>query len=387
MEQFIFEKLQSAYLLLAEIVGYEQSKDALNRMRAEQFVFYPKGGDASQGQIDVNAQKVQNSNKNEDEDNMKYLTKRADGRWQGAKTIDGKRYFVYAKTKADCYEKLKKLSKRKPRKPSYTVKDFATYYLETYKKGNVVESTYKDYVSTVKNYLSINTLMTKATTSQLQDIINAMPLTRQRGQVYQLIKQIFKKAYDLDIIKKNVADALVKGKLEKSERRALNLEEQQALFNQLTDDIFSRRVLFYLCTGARPTEIQTVNKTELRPGWVKINGKKTAQSTRWVKISDKLYKMLKNAPEGFFKFDTKKFRLHLQRVAQKAGIKYDIDIYTLRHTFATNLYILRVPEKDRQTYMGHSAGSTMTNDVYTTFSPDITAQNIYDIYGDFLPEF
>ena len=43
--------------------------------------------------------------------------------------------------------------------------------------------------------------------------------------------------------------------------------------------------------------------------------------------------------------------------------------------------------KDRQTYMGHAPGSTMTNGVYTTFSPDITAQNNYDIYGDWYPEF
>lgn len=41
----------------------------------------------------------------------------------------------------------------------------------------------------------------------------------------------------------------------------------------------------------------------------------------------------------------------------------------------------------RQTYMGHSPGSAMTNGVYTTFSPDVTAQNIYDIYGDWYPEF
>ena len=79
--------------------------------------------------------------------------------------------------------------------------------------------------------------------------------------------------------------------------------------------------------------------------------------------------------------------MHLQRICLKAGITYDVDTYTLRHTFATNLYILRVPEKDRQTYMGHSPGSTITNGVYTTFSPDVKAQNIYDIYGDWYPEF
>ena len=58
-----------------------------------------------------------------------------------------------------------------------------------------------------------------------------------------------------------------------------------------------------------------------------------------------------------------------------------------KHTFATNLYIIGVPEKDRQEYMGHVSGSPMTNDVYTTFTPDVKAENIYNIYGDFLPKF
>ena len=102
-------------------------------------------------------------------------------------------------------------------------------------------------------------------------------------------------------------------------------------------------------------------------------------------ISEQQLRMLKNME--FFKFDNKKFRQHLQRVCDKAGIDYDVDSYTLRHTFATNLYILRVPEKDRQTYMGHAAGSSMTNDVYTTFTPDTTPQDVYDIYGDWLPKF
>ena len=55
--------------------------------------------------------------------------------------------------------------------------------------------------------------------------------------------------------------------------------------------------------------------------------------------------------------------------------------------FAPNLYIIGVSEKDRQEYMGHVSGSPMTNDVYTTFTPDVKAKNIYDIYGDFLPKF
>lgn len=50
-------------------------------------------------------------------------------------------------------------------------------------------------------------------------------------------------------------------------------------------------------------------------------------------------------------------------------------------------YILGVHEKDRQAYMEHVAGSKVTNDVYTTYSPDVDAAEIASVYGDFLPKF
>lgn len=342
------------------------------------------GGDEKTSQQVISG--TQSSNK--ESENMKHLTKRSDGRWQGSKVIDGKRIYVYGRTQIECYEKLKNLNKKRKKSPKLmSVANFAVYFLEMYKKGNVGERTYSDYMSTVKLHINMKTPLNKVTTMQLQDLLNKLPATRIKGEVYQLLRQIFKKAYELDLIKKDVSEFLARGKIAKPERRALTIEEQSALILALGDDIFARRVMFYLCTGARPSELATVRKNELRPGWVKINGTKTAKSVRWVKISERMYEILKNAPPNFFKFDLRRFRQRLQRKCKEVGIKYDVDIYTLRHTFATNLYILRVPEKDRQQYMGHASGSTMTNDVYTTFSPDTKPQNIYDIYGDFLPEF
>lgn len=37
--------------------------------------------------------------------------------------------------------------------------------------------------------------------------------------------------------------------------------------------------------------------------------------------------------------------------------------------------------------MIHTGGSRITNDVYTTYSPDVTAAEIREIYGYFLPKF
>ncbi len=341
-----------------------------------------KGGDIQQ-----NVKIVSIDSEKEDNETMKYITKRSDGRWQARKTINGKRVCVYAKTQKECAQKLRALSNRKEYASQQSFYKFALYYLETYKKGNIADRTYADYKGTVDRHLAITTSMNRVTLQQLQAILNKMPATRQREETFKLMRQIVRKAYEMDMIKKDYAQFLVVGKITKGVKRALNIDEQIRLMSGLKDDLFSKRVIFYLCTGARPAEFATVKKSEIRPGWIKINGTKTKNAVRWVKVSEKLTSMLLDQSVEFFKFDPKKFRLHLQRVAENVGIEYEIDTYTLRHTFATNLYILRVPEKDRQVYMGHSAGSALTNDVYTTFSPDTTADDIYSIYGDFYPKF
>jgi len=346
------------------------------------------GGDEENSQTGSG---VQNLKSNEEEEHLKYLSKRTDGRWCARRTIDGKRICVYGRTQAEAYEKLRQIvggGKTRTRTKAQSFVEFANWWLVTFKKDRVSIKTYKSYQNAINNHLQINTPLNRVTAMQLQEIIGKLPATRIKEVVCQVMKAVMRKAYELDLIKKDMSAFIDKGKIKRENgRQALNLEEQRKLIGELGDDTFARRVMFYLCTGVRPAEIATIRKDELRPGWVKINGTKTQRAVRWVKISAKLEGIIAGSSEEFFKFDNKRFRERLQKTCRTAGIEREIDVYTLRHTFATNLYILRVPEKDRQTYMGHTAGSTMTNDVYTTFSPDTTPEDIYNIFGDWLPKF
>ena len=61
-------------------------------------------------------------------------------------------------------------------------------------------------------------------------------------------------------------------------------------------------------------------------------------------------------------------------------------VYRLRHTFATNLYYLQVPDKERSVYMGHYS-SVLTNDIYTDFDPNIKKEDILNLYRDLYPDF
>lgn len=146
-------------------------------------------------------------------------------------------------------------------------------------------------------------------------------------------------------------------------------------------------MLLYLVTGARPGELRRIKRKDTRPNYIKIEGTKNSRAVRWVKVSPKIVELVRSLPGEVFDFDLKRFRERLQRFCKDLGIDYEVTTYTLRHTFATNLYILGIPEKDRQAMMGHAGGSRITNDVYTTYSPDVTAAEIREIYGDFLPEF
>lgn len=321
---------------------------------------------------------------------------RKDGRYQLYVICGGKRHYVYASTERECRHKRAELEKELKKNPQQyfasgvhecmTLYEFGIFYVENFKKQYVVESTYKQYLSTVKKYLNSNTLLCKLRIEEVQGLINALPMTSLRGKVFSLLVQILKKAYALDFIKKHLGDLIEKGKTQDERLDALSIEDQQRLVQNLDlDTNFGKRVMFYLLTGARPAEMKTV--TEIKKGFVHLCGTKTKHADRWIKLSESAMKLFENAPVEFYRFDLKRFRQRLQKfVEQYCGIKSYVTVYTLRHTFATNLYYLGCPDKERAAYMGHTTTKT-TNDFYTSLDPTISAIDIKNIYGDFYPEF
>lgn len=321
---------------------------------------------------------------------------RKDGRYQLYVIYGGKRHYVYASTERECRHKRAELEKELKKNPQQyfasgvhecmTLYEFGIFYVENFKKQYVVESTYKQYLSTVKKYLNSNTLLCKLRIEEVQGLINALPMTSLRGKVFSLLVQILKKAYALDFIKKHLGDLIEKGKTQDERLDALSIEDQQRLVQNLDlDTNFGKRVMFYLLTGARPAEMKTV--TEIKKGFVHLCGTKTKHADRWIKLSESAMKLFENAPVEFYRFDLKRFRQRLQKfVEQYCGIKSYVTVYTLRHTFATNLYYLGCPDKERAAYMGHTTTKT-TNDFYTSLDPTISAIDIKNIYGDFYPEF
>jgi integrase len=324
-------------------------------------------------------------------DIMTRLKKRKDGRYQSYVKFEGKRYYVYSTNERECIRKKTDL-KRSLQTKTYntsprilTFHQLAILFMEQYKKFQLEEETYRSYVRNINNHLKIEIPMRNLKLEDVQHAINVLPATAIKDTVFQITRQICNFAYAHDYIKKDFAKLLTKGKTETSERDALLPCEQKLLLeNLIKGDVFSERVLFFLLTGARPCENKCVE--EITPGWIHIHGTKTKKSNRWIKISEEATNIFIDKPSNFFIFDNKRFRQRLQHFAKNCGIDANITVYTLRHTFATNLYYLGATDKERAIYMGHST-TKVTNDNYTMWDPNIDEKDIRQLYGNLYPHF
>ena len=117
-----------------------------------------------------------------------------------------------------------------------------------------------------------------------------------------------------------------------------------------------------------------------------IEGTKTKNAKRWIKISDWLQNKRTSMPGEYIlkRWAYNALKKQYKQFMQKC--KIDGSLYQLRHTFATNLFYLGVPDKERQSYMGHYS-SVLTNDVYTDFDPNIKKEDILNLYINLLPNF
>lgn len=116
MDDFAYEKILKVQQIINELVGFLDAgrvppppadppafSAKWRRVAAcGNFTLYVKGGDCpAQMTSDVHDAEPERG------EDMKYLTKRKDGRWQGSKVIDGKREFVYAATQRESVKSSK----------------------------------------------------------------------------------------------------------------------------------------------------------------------------------------------------------------------------------------------------------------------------------------
>lgn len=299
---------------------------------------------------------------------------RKDGRFQARyTTADGKQHSVYGHTQEEAQRKAisgYKGKKREERK-CLTYAEWYAKWIDLYKKPKLRPNTLKTYTYTAGKYLlpcigkiRLNLL----DTNKLQETLNRIKLPRQREIAGNILVASITKAYAVGIIKNNPAMGVEKTKHEYSERRSLTSEERDRLLTYIKNNRFETLFYVYLYAGLRRSEALALQWTDidLQNDTITVRNQvdekrqlvdlKTKKAYRTIPIFPPLkQKLLTLSQSDKFLFTWKPSRItqEFRIIFDNIGL-HDIDVHCLRHTYATMLKDMGVPDDLRTKWMGHS---------------------------------
>ena len=321
-------------------------------------------------------------------EDMKGITLRKDGRYSIRKTIDGKNYIKYARTLAEAkkiYTKLKKVRYYEdPTKTDFTLEKWNKYWLETFKKPFILQKSYHDIELIINK---INEKLGKIKLDKLQAIkiqkfLNEFSKGRTKERIQTYFNATLQKATDLGIIKINPFKAIVKEKKGKYKNYCFSYEEQKAILTELDNTNIKQEILIYLMTGCRPNELPKNENFNFAANLITINGTKNENAKhRVVEMSKNFTEYIKPYILAGCRLKVKDISEDFKSVCKKLNIKKPL-LYRLRHTFASNHFILQTPIKLIQEWLGHSTIS-LTLDIYTDYDKTASKEKIKDLYNNF----
>lgn len=298
---------------------------------------------------------------------------RKDGRFQARYTLDGVQHSVYGKTPDEALRKAIDGYKGKKRSKTQatTFEEWYKRWIQLYKVNKLRPNTLKNYNYTTNKYLipklgkiKINLL----DTNTLQEVLNGIKLSRQQEIAGNILVACITKAYTTGLIKTNPALGVEKLKHNYSERRALTTEEIQRLLETIKGDRFELLIYVYLYAGLRRSEalalrwsdIDMQKKTITVRHQVneqrQLTDTKSAKGNRTLPILPPLFDKLKEQEQnGNFLFTWRPSLItrELRKLFDNLNMP-DIDVHCLRHTFATMLKDMGIPDDLRTKWMGHS---------------------------------
>ena len=305
-----------------------------------------------------------------------HVRKRADGLYEIRCMIDLKpitavsKYLETAKEKF--IEKLKNIDAVEVQINISNGTDFCSYieqWMETAKKPHVKESTYKDYVQTVKTNIKPafqDRTLESLTYSELQAFITKYQdngKNRTAKKIYQLLSSLFDAA---------VADRLVpispmlKVKLAHYETESgvpFTREEERQLLEDFKREptLYRQAFVFMLYTGVRRAELASV---VVENGWIHLvtakQRKGFKEKLRSLPIPPMLQQVLPfiNVDE-IVKINPHLLTKHLHKQFENHHC------HDLRHTFITRAQECKIPREYVSLWAGHKADNSITSNVYT----------------------
>jgi len=177
-----------------------------------------------------------------------------------------------------------------------------------------------------------------------------------------------------------------KSKAQKSEKREwIHISDQRTILDNLFDKKKCKigdELLFYFLTGCRREEafLTTINWDK---GIVFINGTKSGNADRYIRLSPKAVAYFKPRWENMFRYKEHYYSKNTTPFLKSLGI-CDKSLHSIRHSFSTNIFYLEVTEDQHQYSMGHH-DIAFTKKIYTKYDPTVDKCDIIDVWSDWYP--
>lgn len=324
------------------------------------------------------------------EDYMPGITLRKDGRYMIRKMINGKRTTFYTKSYREAQKILNKLKKNdmliefKQRNISQKLSEWTTEWEETYKKRFISSKSFNDIHNSLKKVIDElgNIEIKKLTTLTIQKFLNKLKNNRTKERIELYFNALLQKATDIGLLDRNPFKAVQKTKKGKYKNYAFTFEEQEKILSITSGTDIECEILIYLLTGARPSEFPKEENIDLDKMIIHINGTKNEKSKhREVDISDNFGSYLKKHLATRKLHDYNYIQKRFKELCEQTNIKKPI-LYRLRHTFASNHFVIGTQTKVVSDWMGHTS-ITITLDTYTDIDKTATKEKILKLYNNY----
>lgn len=329
-----------------------------------------------------------------DDETMKNIIKRTDGRYMAHIQVNGNRVYAYGRTKNQAIEKLKKLKKDiisyQKTNQNYTLESWSKYWLETYKKPFIQYKNYRDIeflINEINQKLG-KIYIKKLKSSEIQEFYNTYPKSRKKEKIILYLQACLQKAYETGVIQTNPCNAVVKDRKLKFDKKPFSVEEQEQIIEAVKNTDIECYIYYYLLTGIRKNELDNniIKNLDINSHRLKVINEKQKSniaSYKYIDLSPGFVEyLLKNKEKFIYKPETvfKKFKKVLEKLKLQGGL------HTLRHTFATNYYYLGVPEKLISAWLGHST-LNITQDIYVGVERKDVKKQLNKLYNNLLYKF
>lgn len=259
--------------------------------------------------------------------------------------------------------------------------DYLEEWIETVKAPKIKAKSLKVLKSGIENYIKPtiqNKALNECKASEMLKAIEKCPYSYMRQVVYSILRAVFKRAYQYDLIEDNPAEKLDFVKHTRKKGRALTTDEQTRFVKSLENEPTRELWLFYLLSGCRCGEALTVLWQDIdeKRGRIFIRGTKTENAQRYIPLFPQIAEFFQNKEkenERIFPYTMRAVKCAFDRIRKKCGIQFRI--HDLRHTFATRCLENGISTKTVAKWLGHKHTST-TEEIYSHLLTEFEKQEI-----------